>query len=119
MRRWFWAAAVLLVCAALTGCALLGAPAESRPMAGQACIAATGLVLLDGETGLYVLGVTDGSLASSAGIRPGDYLTGARDVSLSTAAQLEELLTQQGKATILPLTLVRQNQTLVVHLSLP
>lgn len=79
---------------------------------------AMGLVLLEDDAGLYVLGVIDGSRAGSAGILPGDRLTAARNTMLTTIAQLEDLLTVQDGMGPVPLTLSRRDQTVTVNLSL-
>ena len=115
MRRWALAAAVTMAFAALA-VVVLAFPKPHEAPSASAGIAAMGLVLLEDDEGLYVLGVIDGSLACSAGIQPGDYLKTARNTSLATIAQLEELLSEQGGA--LPVTLVRRDETFTVNLSL-
>ena len=118
MRRWIKAAVVVLIAAMLLAGFLL-LPTKRDGDAADSRLAQLGLVLLDDEAGLYVLGVIDGGLAGSAGIKPGDYLTCARDTPLTAVAQLEELLISQedGAAPVLPLTLNRDDRTFTVNLS--
>lgn len=116
MRRWAMAAAALISAMLLIGFPRLpGQRHDDHPYASR--MAQLGLVLLDDDAGLYVLGVIDGSLAGSAGIEPGDYLTSARGTPLSDASQLEELLAGQEEGTPLPLTLNRQERIYTVSLS--
>ena len=115
MRRWALAATVVLVVAALLmGSAL--SPMGSEPRSATPVMTQLGLVLLDGDAGLYVLGVMDGSLASRAGIEPGDYLTSARGLPLTAATQLEEILSGQEAAPSLPLTVSRDERLITVNL---
>ena len=117
MRRWAIVAAVVLTGALLAaGFALL--PSRHHGPVSASRMAQLGLVLLDDESGLYVLGVIDGSLASSAGIEPGDYLTRAGGMPLTAASQLEDMLAGRDEAVALPLTLNRHDQTYTVNLSL-
>lgn len=118
MRRWAMAAAVVLIAAMLLAGFMQLSSRHDGP-ASASRMAQLGLVLLDDDAGLYVLGVIDGSLAGSAGIEPGDYLTSARGTPLTAVAQFEELLAGQEGIAIqsLPLTLNRDNQTYTVSLS--
>lgn len=118
MRRWGVAAAVVLIGAALACGALLRLPARHEAFSSPTRIPETGLLLLEDEMGLYVLGVIDGSRACSAGILPGDYLINARGTALTSASQLEELLDGLNESGFLPVTLDRQDETVTVNLSL-
>ena len=118
MRRWVLMAAVVLATAMVAGGLMTQARGPRRPDGDRSCLAAIGLILLDGEAGLYVLGVTDGSLADSAGIRPGDVLTAALDTPLATAAQLEALIARSNPEVPLSVTVARQGQMMTVALSL-
>lgn len=113
MRRWAWLAAV-----ALLGCAVVAVVMgwTSHPPAPEdaSCVSALGLLLLEEDAGLYVLGVSDGGAAGSAGIQPGDYLTRAGGTALDSAARLEELIAQPGGWV--PITLERQGEALTVLL---
>lgn len=117
MRRWIAVTVVLLMILALTG-ALLPLARPAPLPEGTPRMTGLGLVLLENGTSLYVLGVIDGSRASSAGIQPGDRLIAATDTALTTVAQLEALLAAQGESTALPLTLAREDQMMTVQLSL-
>ena len=117
MRRWAMAAMIVLVGATLAG-SLLTAPNHTKALEGSTRMTAMGLILLEDDAGLYVLGVTDGGLADNAGIHPGDYLTSAKGTTLTTTAQLEELLNGQDGRDDIPVTLFRQEQSLTVNLSL-
>ena len=117
MRRWAMAALGVLIVAALLFSALLRSPERHDTAGGPLKVPEVGLLLLEDEAGLYVLGVIDGSLACGAGILPGDHLINARGVALSTVAQLEELLAAQEKGP-LPMTLGRQEETVTVQLTL-
>ncbi|MCH5286303.1 MAG: PDZ domain-containing protein [Christensenellaceae bacterium] len=118
MRRWAMAAAVVLIGAALACGAFLRLPARHLATDAPTRIPETGLLLLEDEMGLYVLGVIDGSLACNAGILPGDYLTNVRDMVLTSASQLEEMLTGSCENGVLPVTLDRQSKTVTVNLAL-
>ena len=117
MRRWAIVTAVVLTGALLmAGFALL--PPRRHGHLSTSRMAQLGLVLLDDASGLYVLGVIDGSLAGSAGIEPGDYLTSTGDMPLTAASQLEDLLAGRNEAVALPLTLNRHDQIFTVNLPL-
>ena len=117
MRRWAMAILGVLMGAAL----IFGTLSRftDRHMTDDSAmkVPAVGLLLLEDEAGLYVLGVIDGSLACSAGILPGDYLLNARDTALNTVSQLEELLAEP-EINPIPVTLGRQEETFTVQLPL-
>ncbi len=69
--------------------------------------AALGLMLLDGETGVYVLAVTENSPADAAGIAPGDILLQAGGVQVVSAEQMDELA--RGEWASLPVTILRDD----------
>ena len=117
MRRWVMAAVGVLIGAALIFSALTLLPEQQATDGGPLKVPEVGLLLLEDEAGLYVLGVIDGSLACEAGILPGDHIINARGTALTTATQLEELLAAQEKGPI-PMTLGRQEETVTVHLPL-
>ena len=119
MRRWIMMIAAMLTVAALAAAALPLTARSPRPSGGSTPMAAMGLVLLEDDAGLYVLGVADDSPARSAGIHPGDRLTALRDTALTTVAQLETLLNDPEQGGDVPLTLSRYDQTVTVRLSLP
>ena len=54
--------------------------------------AALGMMMLEREKGLYVLAVTQDSLADKAGILPGDYLLCLDDEKLQDMIQLDALM---------------------------
>lgn len=117
MRRWAMAALGVLIGAALIFSALARFPEQHGAAGGPMKVPEVGLLLLEDEAGLYVLGVIDGSLACDAGILPGDYLINARGMALSTAAQLEELLAAQEMGPM-PVTLGRHEEIVTVQLTL-
>ena len=116
MRRWVIPAAALLMCLAAFFAVLLRG-ADLPPTPDHCRMTDLGLLLLEEEAGLYVLGVSDGSAAGIAGILPGDRLTMAAGTALSSAAQLEALLDQPGLNAI-PITLTRQEKLLTLALRL-
>ena len=118
MRRWVTAAAVMLAAAVLAGLWITLPARRAALPGGSTSMAAMGLVLLEDDAGLYVLGVIDDGLASSAGICPGDRLTALRDTTLTTVAQFETLLADQERGLAFPLTLSRQEQSVTVSLTL-
>ena len=117
MRRWAMAALGMLIGAALIFSAVLRPPEQRSTADGPLKVPEVGLLLLEDEAGLYVLGVIDGSLACDAGILPGDRLTNVRGTALSTVSQLEELLAAQEKGPM-PVTLGRQEEIVTVQLTL-
>ena len=118
MRRWSIVTAIVLI-SAIVACGVLWFGLRSPASHDrEPRITAIGLLLLDDAEGLYVLGVSDGGLASDAGIQPGDYLTMAKGTALTTAAQLEALLDEMDEKTVLPITLDRRNQTITVNLAI-
>lgn len=118
MRRWFITAVIVLTVTLAAGMLLPYASLHPAPECATR-MASMGLILLEDDAGLYVLGVRDGSRAGSAGIQPGDRLTASRSTKLTTISQFEDLLAaQQDAASTLPVTLARQNQTVIVCLSL-
>ena len=117
MKRWFITGIAALALMALAGILLPAFAPRPLPECSSR-MAAMGLVLLEDDTGLYVLGVMDGSRAGSAGIQPGDRLTSAKNVPLTSVAQLEDLLASQEDGAALPLTLARNDQLLTVDLTL-
>ena len=117
MRRWAVATLGVLIGAALIFGALTRFTAPHVTANSPMRVPEVGLLLLEDEAGLYVLGVIDGSLACGAGILPGDYLINARGTALNTVSQLEDLLAAQ-ESDPMPVTLGRQEQTLTVQLPL-
>lgn len=118
MKRWAVAAGIALLCVMLAAGVFLSLSREHLPDDAPPRLAELGLLLLDGDDGLFVLGVKDGSLASDVGIRPGDYLTSAQGTMLTSATQLEEMLAGQAETGSVPITLDRQQQTMTVNLTL-
>lgn len=117
MKRWLITGIAMLAAMTLTGLLLPFFVPHPQPEI-PARLAAMGLILLEDDAGLYVLGVMDGSRAGSAGIRPGDCLTAAKSIALTSVAQLEDLLSCQESGAVLPLTLARNDQLLTVDLTL-
>ena len=75
-----------------------------------------GLMLLEEKGGIYVLAVTDRSLACRAGIEPGDLLTEADGESLTEIAQLEAMLQTVPESGALRLGLVRDGASMTLTL---
>ena len=75
-----------------------------------------GLMLLEEKDGIYVLAVTDRSLACRAGIEPGDLLTGVDGKSLTEIAQLEAMLQDVPEGGALRLGLVRNGASMTLTL---
>lgn len=117
MRRWALAMLGVLIGATLIFGAIARFSAKRMTADSPTNMPEVGLLLLEDEAGLYVLGVIDGSLASGAGILPGDYLIKARNTVLTTVSQLEELLVGQESGP-LPVTLDRQEEIVTVELAL-
>lgn len=117
MKRWTGAAILTLLCV-IAANVFLSLSKEPAPDAIPPRLTEMGLLLLDGDNGLYVLGVMNGSLAGDVGIRPGDYLTCAQGTALTSASQLEELLADLTEADSVSITLERQRQMMTVDLAL-
>lgn len=118
MRRWAMATLGVLIGATLIFGALARSTKQHVTADSPMKVPEVGLLLLEDEMGLYVLGVINGSRAFDAGILPGDYLINARGAALSTATQLEELLAAQDGSDLLPVTLGRQGENVTVNLAL-
>lgn len=112
MPKWFRYAALALVLALILA-GLCHTLHREETCAGSSG-AALGLMLLEKEKGVYVLAVTQDSLADQAGIAPGDYLLRVNGMPLRDAAQLDALIDQ---AEELQVELYRQNAD--VQLVLP
>jgi len=69
--------------------------------------AAQGLMLLDKDSSVYVLAVTDQSAAFAAGVQPGDFILRADGMDVSSAMQLDAFF--DGKREALEL-LVRRSE---------
>lgn len=83
----------------LTLCLLAGGTVlfhhfSAEPTEAPTRMAALGLMLLDGDDGVSVLAVRDGSPADRAGILPGDVVLQADGTDVGDILQLEELLAQ-------------------------
>lgn len=74
-----------------------------------------GLLLLDQEDGLYLLAVTEGSVAQRAGFLPGDLLLKSGSERLTSVTELDALIA--GDDDVLRITLLRNNQEM--NLKLP
>lgn len=88
---------------------------QEEPLSADSSAASLGLMLLEKESGLYVLAVAQGSPAEKAGICPGDTLIAPEREEAADIAWLEALLAT-GEETV-PLTLRRDGREL--HLLLP
>ena len=106
-----------MLAAALLGLLLAGVLLHERPQDPPRAVdsAALGLLLLDAEEGVYVLAVSERSLADQAGLLPGDCILCAGDEALGEATGLNRLL-EQGQES-LPLTVRREDN--VIRLDLP
>ncbi len=105
----------LVLCLLAGGAALHFAFHTDEPAENATRMAALGLMLLDGEEGVSVLAVRDGSPADKAGILPGDVLLQADGASVADILQLEALLTQAQRPMCLE---VRRNQAEMMTLQL-
>ena len=106
-----------MLAAALLGLLLAGVLLHEMPQDPPRAVdsAALGLLLLDAEEGVYVLAVSERSLADQAGLLPGDCILCAGDEALGEAMGLNRLL-EQGQES-LPLTVRREDN--VIRLDLP
>ena len=95
--------------------AFLCAPARENA-APPARMTELGLMLLEEEGGVYVLAVTDNSLACRAGIEPGDLLTEADGVTLTEITQLEGMLQASPADGLLHLCLTRDGMPMTLAL---
>ncbi|MGN1370551.1 MAG: PDZ domain-containing protein [Aristaeellaceae bacterium] len=112
-RRIRWMA--LLAALVLLALGLYDGLKPDEPLSAADSTAALGLMLLEKESGIYVLAVTQGSPADKAGICPGDILIAPEREEAADIAWLEALLAA-GEETV-PLTLRRDGREL--HLLLP
>lgn len=92
----------LLLCVLLFFCLHHSAPAPAMPEQPATRSAELGLILLDEDSGLFVLAITEDSPASRAGFHPGDLLLQSGNIHLTASTQLENMLhTQQDMLSIL------------------
>lgn len=75
-----------------------------------------GLMLLEDSAGVYVLAVSEESLAQVAGLEPGDYILSAGGGQLTSTAAFNSLLLQEQEE--LQLRIRRQNRELLLSLPL-
>lgn len=96
---------VLALCLAAAGVALYFClqPSAIDAEADATRMAELGLMLLDGDEGVSVLAVRDGSPADRAGIRPGDVVLQADGDDVGSIAQLEEALSHAQRQMCLEL----------------
>lgn len=106
---------VLALCLLAGGIALFHFSQTDEPAEAATRMAALGLMLLDGDEGVSVLAVRDGSPADRAGIEPGDVLLQANGSAVTDTLQLEELLAQADRKMDIEL---RRNQEELVTLRL-
>ena len=99
MKRWILLAVIVLAAAAVV-IARHSPPAPSS-QTGVASAADLGLLLLDTDEEISVLGVQDKSLAERADIRPGDVLLHINGISLSTVEALDSMLRSRSEDTLL------------------
>ena len=93
----------------------LPAPSFQTDIASAADL---GLLLLDTEEGISVLGVQDKSIAEQVGIHPEDVLLHINGVSLSTVEALDDLLINCSEDTLL-FKLQRGKNEVSVKITLP
>lgn len=105
----------LALCLLAGGIVLFQSNQTVEPTESATRMAALGLMLLDGDEGVSVLAVRDGSPADRAGIEPGDVLLQADGSIVTDTLQLEELLAQADRKMCIEL---RRNQEEVVTLRL-
>lgn len=114
MRKWMAVLVVLAVLASGAMLALLRTPALPETEAANSV--ALGLLLLDGEDGVYVLAVSAGSAADQAGLQPGDCILRAAEIPLADVAAFNRFLASDGRST--PLTIERNGRILNLRLLL-
>lgn len=102
-KRWIWCLVILLLSA---GGWLLFAPEEPAAPLAAPTAADLGLLLLEEEGRLVVLGVSEHSAAADAGVEPGDRIVTAAEAPVATVDELEALLAGDGAEVLL---LVEQN----------
>lgn len=105
----------LALCLLAGGIALFQFNQSAEPAENATRMAALGLMLLDGDDGVSVLAVRNGSPADRAGIEPGDVLLQADGSDVTDIVQLEELLLQAEQQMCIEL---RRNQEELVTLRL-
>jgi S1-C subfamily serine protease len=64
----------------------------------------------DGDAGVRVVGVVDGSVAENTGLRAGDIITRAAGFDTATTAALIEVIQRQAAGTWLPLQINRDGK---------
>lgn len=107
--------AAVLLAAAGVALACLHFPAQQHA-SPPSRMTELGLMLLEEEGGVYVLAVTDNSLACRAGIEPGDLLTEADGVTLTEITQLEGMLQASPAGGLLHLCLTRDGMPMTLAL---
>ena len=114
-KRIMLTAAVLLAAAGVALACLVHFPAQQHA-SPPSSMGELGLMLLEEESGVYVLAVTDRSLACHAGIEPGDLLTEADGVALAEITQLEGMLQAAPADGLLHLRLTRDGTSMTIAL---
>lgn len=113
-KLWFLLGIVLCFTVFFIFCTPFALPAEDA-VTPYTHSAELGLLLLDQENGLYLLAVTEGSVAQRAGFLPGDLLLKSGNDCLTSVTELDALIA--GNDEILRITLLRDNQEM--NLKLP
>lgn len=116
MKRRIIITIILIAAAAIAiACSSLPAPSFQTDIASAADL---GLLLLDTNEGISVLGVQDKSIAEQVGIHPEDVLLHINGISLSTVEALDNLLINCSEDT-LSFKLQRGKNEVSVQITLP
>lgn len=98
MKRWILMAMVIIAAvAAAMAWRYLPIPSSQPSVVSAADL---GLLLLDTDDGISVLGVRDKSIAEQAGICPGDGLMGINGNALTTVEGLDDFLMNDSDDTL-------------------
>ena len=78
-----------------------------------------GVYLLDGEQGVEIGQVVDGSVASDAGLKAGDRIVSAAGVAVSSSGEMIAIVRNQQHGTWLPITITREGEKLEIVARFP
>ena len=75
--------------------------------------------MADGEQGVEIGQVVDGSVASDAGLKAGDRIVSAAGVAVSSSGEMIAIVRNQQHGTWLPITITREGEKLEIVAGFP
>jgi uncharacterized iron-regulated protein len=92
---------------------------DAEPETADASGPLLGVMIEDGEQGVRVMEVVDGSVAAVAGIEDGDLIQAAAGFDVSRTGELIDVIRRQAPGTWLPLRVLRDGQSLTLVAKFP